>query len=109
MSGQDWFWTEEWQRAEKEAEADLDEGRFDDFDDVADMLADQEYHEFRKSLDDIMSESDAYIRCRIGQIALAELGLAVSPDYYPSHIKLVASDGTEYYPCQLTVLVRVEK
>jgi phosphoglycolate phosphatase-like HAD superfamily hydrolase len=33
------FWTEEWQERYREAKADLTEGRFRDFDDVEDLLA----------------------------------------------------------------------
>ncbi len=36
---QSWFWTEEWQERYREAKADLAEGRFRDFDDVEDLLA----------------------------------------------------------------------
>ena len=36
---QSWFWTEEWQKRYREAKADLEEGRFRDFDDVEDLLA----------------------------------------------------------------------
>ena len=36
---QSWFWTEEWQERYREAKADLAEGRFRDFDDVDDLLA----------------------------------------------------------------------
>jgi phosphoglycolate phosphatase-like HAD superfamily hydrolase len=36
---QSWFWTEEWQERYREAKADLAEGRFHDFDDVEDLLA----------------------------------------------------------------------
>jgi phosphoglycolate phosphatase-like HAD superfamily hydrolase len=36
---QSWFWTEEWQERYREAKADLEEGRFRDFDDVEDLLA----------------------------------------------------------------------
>lgn len=36
---QSWFWTEEWQARYREAKADLSEGRFRDFDDVEDLLA----------------------------------------------------------------------
>jgi hypothetical protein len=38
--GQEWFWTEEWQAAEKEVEADLQAGRFETFDTMEDFLAD---------------------------------------------------------------------
>lgn len=37
--GQEWFWTEEWQAAEREAEADLAAGRFESFDNDAEFLA----------------------------------------------------------------------
>jgi hypothetical protein len=37
--GQEWFWSEEWQAAEREAEADLVEGRFETFDNDEDFLA----------------------------------------------------------------------
>jgi hypothetical protein len=37
--GQEWFWSEEWQAAEREAEADLAEGRFEAFDNDEDFLA----------------------------------------------------------------------
>jgi phosphoglycolate phosphatase-like HAD superfamily hydrolase len=36
---QSWFWTEEWQTRYREAKADLAEGRFRDFDDIEDLLA----------------------------------------------------------------------
>lgn len=36
---QSWFWTEEWQVRYREAKADLSQGRFRDFDDVEDLLA----------------------------------------------------------------------
>jgi len=34
-----WFWTEEWQTRYREAKADLAEGRFQDFDNVEDLIA----------------------------------------------------------------------
>lgn len=37
--GQEWFWTPEWQAAEKEVEADLAAGRFETFDNMEDFLA----------------------------------------------------------------------
>ena len=37
--GQEWFWTEEWQAAEREAQADLEAGRFETFDSMEDFLA----------------------------------------------------------------------
>ena len=37
--GQEWFWSEEWQAAEYEAEVDLVEGRFETFDNDEDFLA----------------------------------------------------------------------
>jgi len=37
--GQEWFWTKEWQAAEREAEADLAAGRFETFENDADFLA----------------------------------------------------------------------
>ncbi len=40
--GQEWFWTGEWQAAEKEAEADLQAGRFETFKTMEDFLADLE-------------------------------------------------------------------
>jgi hypothetical protein len=40
--GQEWFWTEEWQAAEKEVEADLRAGRFETFSTMEDFLADLE-------------------------------------------------------------------
>ena len=36
---QAWFWTEEWQTRYREAKADLVEGRFRDFDDIENLLA----------------------------------------------------------------------
>ena len=33
-----WFWSAEWQRREREAEEDLREGRFQDFDSLDDLL-----------------------------------------------------------------------
>jgi phosphoglycolate phosphatase-like HAD superfamily hydrolase len=37
---QAWFWTDEWQARYREAKADLVAGRFRDFDDIEDLLAD---------------------------------------------------------------------
>lgn len=37
--GQEWFWSEEWQEAEREAEADLKAGRFETFETDEDFLA----------------------------------------------------------------------
>jgi len=37
--GQEWFWSEEWQAAEREAEADLAAGRFETFKTDEDFLA----------------------------------------------------------------------
>ena len=37
--GQEWFWTAEWQAAEREAEGDLAAGRVETFDSDADFLA----------------------------------------------------------------------
>jgi predicted transcriptional regulator len=37
--GQEWFWTAEWQAAEREAEEDLTAGRVETFDNDADFLA----------------------------------------------------------------------
>ena len=37
--GQEWFWTSEWQAAEREAEEDLAAGRVETFDNDADFLA----------------------------------------------------------------------
>ncbi len=34
-----WFWSEEWQTRYREAKADLEKGRFRDFDGVDDLLA----------------------------------------------------------------------
>ena len=36
--GQEWFWTAEWQAAEREAEADLAAGRYETFDSMAAFL-----------------------------------------------------------------------
>ena len=36
---QSWFWTEEWQTRYREAKEDLVEGRFRDFDNIEDLLA----------------------------------------------------------------------
>jgi len=36
---QSWFWTQDWQSRYREAKANLEEGRFRDFDDVEDLLA----------------------------------------------------------------------
>lgn len=38
-SSQEWFWTPEWQAAEREAEADIESGRVYDFDSVDEALA----------------------------------------------------------------------
>ena len=40
--GQEWFWTDEWQTAEKEVERDLASGNFETFDTVEEFLADLE-------------------------------------------------------------------
>ena len=37
--GQEWFWTEEWQAAECEVEADLEAGRCETFDTMEEFLA----------------------------------------------------------------------
>jgi predicted transcriptional regulator len=37
--GQEWFWSEEWQAAERQAEADIAAGRVQVFDNDADFLA----------------------------------------------------------------------
>ena len=37
--GQEWFWSEAWQAAEREAEADLQAGNIETFDNDADFLA----------------------------------------------------------------------
>jgi len=37
-AGQEWFWTPEWQKAEREVEADLAAGRFETFDTMEDFL-----------------------------------------------------------------------
>jgi len=37
--GQEWFWTEEWQAAEREVEADLEAGRLDTFDTMEKFMA----------------------------------------------------------------------
>ncbi len=39
---QAWFWTPEWQAAEREAEEDLRLGRYDEFETMEDMIADLE-------------------------------------------------------------------
>ena len=36
---QAWFWSERWQRQEREAQADIDAGRTEEFDDLASALA----------------------------------------------------------------------
>jgi predicted transcriptional regulator len=36
--GQEWFWTEAWQAAEREAEADLTAGRYETFDTMEEFL-----------------------------------------------------------------------
>jgi predicted transcriptional regulator len=40
--GQEWFWTEHWQAAEREVEADLEAGRFETFDTMEEFLANLE-------------------------------------------------------------------
>jgi hypothetical protein len=35
---QAWFWSEEWQAAERRADADVESGRYQDFDDVDDFF-----------------------------------------------------------------------
>jgi len=42
VEDQAWFWSEEWQTAEREAEADVAAGRVQVFDSMADLLADLE-------------------------------------------------------------------
>lgn len=37
--GQEWFWAEAWQRMERVAEADLEAGNYETFDNDADFLA----------------------------------------------------------------------
>ncbi len=37
--GQEWFWAEAWQKAEREAEADLASGNFEEFENDAEFLA----------------------------------------------------------------------
>lgn len=37
---QSWFWTEEWQKAEKEAQEDIEHGRVKEFETVDDLIAD---------------------------------------------------------------------
>ena len=39
-AGQRWFWTERWQRMEREADADFAAGRFAQFDDLEGFIAD---------------------------------------------------------------------
>ncbi len=39
-ASQKWFWTERWQRMEKDADADIAAGRYKVFDDVESFLAD---------------------------------------------------------------------
>jgi hypothetical protein len=39
-AGQEWFWSEEWQAAEKSAEEDLAAGRYETFDTMEEFLAD---------------------------------------------------------------------
>lgn len=38
--GQEWFWTEAWQAAEREVEAELEAGDYETFDTMADFLKD---------------------------------------------------------------------
>jgi hypothetical protein len=40
--GQEWFWTEQWQAAEREVETDLEAGRFETFDTMEEFLANLE-------------------------------------------------------------------
>lgn len=35
---QAWFWSDEWQQAEREVDADLDAGRFETFDNMQDFM-----------------------------------------------------------------------
>jgi len=37
---QAWFWTEEWQQKEKEAEKDITSGNYEEYDSVKDLLKD---------------------------------------------------------------------
>lgn len=37
--GQEWFWAEQWQAAERKVEADLEAGRFETFDTMEEFLA----------------------------------------------------------------------
>ena len=41
---QAWFWTEEWQAGEREAEADLVAGRYETFDTMEDLIDDFTFH-----------------------------------------------------------------
>jgi len=41
---QAWFWTERWQKMEREADEDFAAGRFKTFDNVEDLIADLEAH-----------------------------------------------------------------
>lgn len=36
---QSWFWSEQWQARYQEAKADLEQGRFQEFDNIEDLLA----------------------------------------------------------------------
>ena len=38
-SDQDWFWMSEWQAMEREADEDLDAGRYEDFETMDDFIA----------------------------------------------------------------------
>jgi hypothetical protein len=38
--GQEWFWTESWQAAEREVEKELDEGKYDTYDTMEEFLKD---------------------------------------------------------------------
>ena len=40
LQGQEWFWSKEWQKAEREVNKDLAEGRYEVFDSVEDLIAD---------------------------------------------------------------------
>jgi hypothetical protein len=40
MNDQEWFWTPEWQAMEAEANDDLANGRWKEFDSIDDMIAD---------------------------------------------------------------------
>lgn len=58
-ASQAWFWTERWQRMEREADADVAAGRVETFDDDERFLADLDAHAAAASADRTATARDA--------------------------------------------------